>query len=761
MDAWLASHFFNPTFVAGGAALVASPIIIHLINRMRFRRVRFAAMEFLLQSQQKNRRRLLLEQLLLLLLRILIVAALLLLIARLILDPSQLSIFRGTKMHHVVLLDDSGSMQDRWGETNGFQEAVKVVKELIAEGARRPETQKFSLLQLSRPEQPFVSERDLTEAFQQEMASRLEPQVFKATYRSLDLAAGLQAVHKYLLEDKGTIRQLHVVSDFREHDWKDQRALSAAVEELTKAGVSVNLVKTIPHAHPNLAVSQLSGATQVAAAGVPLRLTIGVKNFGEAAAKDVRVVLSDDGNRVPVSVLFESVEPQTEVVHEVDLRLATAGKHRLAAALEADALLDDNTRYLAVDVSPTIPVLLIDGDPSGEQAAYIGDALAADPVSTGVAATAENVDFLRRRPLDAYRCIYLLNVPELPADTVSLLEKYVRDGGGLVWYLGDSIRPAFYSDALYRNGDGLFPAPLGPAPKELPVDITSPGADLEPGDHPIFAVLAGDENPFLKSVKVSTYFGVADGWAKDDQQRGDAVRTIARLRNKDPLMLEHTLGKGRIITCLTTGNPKWNDWPVNPSFVVVQLDLLKTVARNQRNLELRLVGEPIQLALDPSQYNDNVEISVPTADGPRVTRLQASPEQTSGSAETSPDSSTLPQGKNDLRLTALFRDTDEPGVYGVRLLDLNQIPEERLLAFNVPLQESELGLATTSDLRKRLGDNANVRIHEPGQLDWVQGQEAGSEIRRGLLWILLALLICEQLLAYRLSYHPQTATAMA
>ena len=75
MNAWLANHFFNPTFVAGGACLIAAPIIIHLINRMRYKRVRFAAMEFLLASQQRNRRRLLLEQLLLLLLRILIVAA--------------------------------------------------------------------------------------------------------------------------------------------------------------------------------------------------------------------------------------------------------------------------------------------------------------------------------------------------------------------------------------------------------------------------------------------------------------------------------------------------------------------------------------------------------------------------------------------------------------------------------------------------------------------------------------------------------------
>ncbi|MBC8113367.1 MAG: BatA domain-containing protein, partial [Candidatus Saccharimonas sp.] len=193
MTAWLANHFFNPAFVAGGAMLLASPIIIHLINRMRFRRVRFAAMEFLLASQQRNRRRLLLEQLLLLLLRLLIVAAIVLLISRLILDPSQMSIFRGARAHHVVLLDDSLSMRDRWGETSSFGEALKIVNRLVAGGAEQPNTQKFTLLRLSKPEQPVLSERDVNEDFVTELSAKFDPQAFPCTHRALDLVEGLRA----------------------------------------------------------------------------------------------------------------------------------------------------------------------------------------------------------------------------------------------------------------------------------------------------------------------------------------------------------------------------------------------------------------------------------------------------------------------------------------------------------------------------------------------------------------------------------------
>src|SRR5205085_2187589 len=125
------------------------PIIIHFINRMRFRRVKFAAMEFLLASQKRNRRRLLLEQLLLLLLRVLVVMAVVFLISRPILNAAQMAFFQGQKTHHVVLLDDSASQQEIQGEKSAFQHGIEVLTRIVGEGARQPGTQTLTLLQLS------------------------------------------------------------------------------------------------------------------------------------------------------------------------------------------------------------------------------------------------------------------------------------------------------------------------------------------------------------------------------------------------------------------------------------------------------------------------------------------------------------------------------------------------------------------------------------------------------------------------------------
>ena len=55
--------------MAGFAALLAVPLVIHLLNRRRYRTVPWAAMEFLLTAYKKRRKKLQVENLLLLLLR--------------------------------------------------------------------------------------------------------------------------------------------------------------------------------------------------------------------------------------------------------------------------------------------------------------------------------------------------------------------------------------------------------------------------------------------------------------------------------------------------------------------------------------------------------------------------------------------------------------------------------------------------------------------------------------------------------------------
>jgi hypothetical protein len=97
-------------------------------------------------------------------------------------------------------------------------------------------------------------------------------------------------------------------------------------------------------------------------------------------------------------------------------------------------------------------------------------------------------------------------------------------------------------------------------------------------------------------------------------------------------------------------------------------------------------------------------------------------------------------------------------MYMVRLFkDQSAAPQERWISYNVPLQESDLKIATTPEILARLSNDVHVQIHDPGAFQWIEGHSASQEARTLLLVLLAVALVAEQLFALRLSYHPPVA----
>ena len=136
----LAFFFGGPfTVLATAAGAVSVPIVIHLLNRKRFRVVTWAAMRFLLAAQKKNSRRLRLEQLILLAVRALIVLLLILAMASVTPWAEELwkqnlpaDAFRHTgRTHRVLVLDGSLSMGLKADGTTCFEKARARALEIV------------------------------------------------------------------------------------------------------------------------------------------------------------------------------------------------------------------------------------------------------------------------------------------------------------------------------------------------------------------------------------------------------------------------------------------------------------------------------------------------------------------------------------------------------------------------------------------------------------------------------------------------------
>src|SRR5262245_11639756 len=182
--------FLNPWAMVVGGAMVSAPILIHLINRMRFKRIRWAAMEFLLKSQKRNRRRLIIEQLILLMLRCLLVLLAGILVARFV--GQAVGRTATTNVTHILLIDNTLSMTDQAPKAqsrfpNCFDQAKARVEDLANAAVRSSSPQTFIVMTLDQPDVPLFHDK-LNEDSVAQLRKRLAD--LKPTLAHFDTNAG-------------------------------------------------------------------------------------------------------------------------------------------------------------------------------------------------------------------------------------------------------------------------------------------------------------------------------------------------------------------------------------------------------------------------------------------------------------------------------------------------------------------------------------------------------------------------------------------
>lgn len=735
MGSFLHPALLGP-FYATVIAAVSVPVLIHLINMLRHRRVEWAAMEFLLLSQKKNRTWIVLKQLLLLLLRMVAMAAIVFMVAQPLLSNRLGELFGSSTTHHIVLVDDSYSMSDRWQDTSAIDEARKAIRRLGQAAAEDVHSQTFTLMRFSqagRGRQPDLLSVPVNRT---DFPGQLDKvlQKLKATHLAVGPGPALRAVTQLLGEGEGQSRIVYLFSDFRTREWDDPTELRGLLKQLSDAGAELHLVHCVDQARPNLTIAELGLAEGVQAAGVPFFMEVAIRNHGAAPARDVPVLLEEDGRARP-AISVARVPPGQTVRERFLVHFPTAGPHQLTARLEADAVAADNARYANLDIPAEVPLLVVDGDPAATDARYVSIATApGGSVRTGLRPQIETPRFVDLKPLDDFRVVNLLNIDRLDRSAVEAVEAFVRAGGGLAFFLGDRTSSKFVNEALYRNGEGCFPCPLD-APAELLVDRLERAPDLAAEDHFIFRVFSEKRSNFAAQVVVERYFGVPAGWKPPADS---TVRVLARLRNGAPLTVERKFGEGRVVAMLTTAAPTWNNWARNPSFVVMVQDLQAYLAHRPAGALSRPVGAALELALAPAEYQPQVRFVLPGQTGP------------TGSATATPAPSGL--------LTARLDETDTAGYYQALLSRLDGSPETRHFALNVDPAEGDLATMTGERLAERLV-GVPYHLEQADRFRYALDELAGYNLGDTILYLLILLLVGEQILAWSASYHPPAARA--
>ena len=113
-----------------------------------------------------------------------------------------------------------------------------------------------------------------------------------------------------------------------------------------------------------------------------------------------------------------------------------------------------------------------------------------------------------------------------------------------------------------------------------------------------------------------------------------------------------------------------------------------------------------------------------------------------------------------VRLDGQASSTGEPGIYEARLAQLSGPFERRMFALNVDPRESDLELAALDRLTE-VTAGTGTRLLDADEFAMAARDDERFSWSQILLFVLIGLLLLEQLLAYSTSYHPSSVSSAA
>lgn len=541
--------FLVPAVLAGAAA-IAAPIAIHLLNKTQVKVVRWAAIRFLQESLQKNQRRLQIEDLILLLLRCLFIILLALAFARLVLNPEATQEELGTgPMVAVVLVDQSASM----GQSNGFQtvfdEAKTAAGKFIGNLAGGSQVALF-----------LVGDR-VNQVVPRPTANlllvRRSLEVSEPTDGGSDMVAAVRLALETLKPFAGSRKEIFVFSDNQASAWPQVEQIQALLAEAPEVKMTV-VDPSATSGADNFAITTLKAESGVPAAGRLTGFLVEVSNFGTVPVSGVRVTLAiDDGPPVDETVLG-TVEPGKSQVVRLNARFAKPGFYTLRAAIPADRMPVDNERAVAVHVIEHRNVVVVEGSAAAREKRdgfFLVNGLA--PVSPSRRADyylkIETVPpaWLQTADLSRQEILFLANVPKLDPVAAKAVEKYVREGGSLVIFPGALTNPATLNDDPVLAP--LLPAKVGARKAGGPLAWQSAKYP-----HPVTALWNDPNNGNLGSVRATSWFPLTPS---------PSAKTIVSFSDGSPAAAEADYGEGRVVLFSTAATTDGNNFPIHPNFV--------------------------------------------------------------------------------------------------------------------------------------------------------------------------------------------------
>jgi hypothetical protein len=757
----LAVGFVTWGFVAAGLAAVSIPIIIHILNRRRFKTVTWAAMEFLLRAMKKNRRRLRFEQWLLLATRCMVLLLLGMALARpLGCENPTMALMGGRSGVSVFVIDNSYSMAyevNRPGGRTHLDNAKRIAKDLVDRAARDGGV---AVIVASSPAHAIVARPSYDPQDVKSAIDRIDQ-----SYAGTDLPGALQLALQIAREnDRQPDKSLELFTDSTNSAWRNPEQ----AEAMKQLGPEV--ARAFHVAHHNLsgggepqsngAVLSVRPQDNLVTSKFPADFAALPRGYGSVADASIQWKLNEQPLATDGPIKLTS---DTREIPRTNVKFAEGGPQvvsvSLAGGSRGDRLSVDDTRWRVVDVASELNVLIVEGRQGvrpGEGSGFFLREALSPPRESGPAGVAKTDSYVAadsisviefgNKVLDNYAAVMLCDVGQIAPTQAEQLERFVRRGGTLFWFMGEQVVAQSYNDMLLPRK--LIPGALV---KQVRVGTNEKGYlfDFDPKRMPYLRAFENQENTGLETVEVFTY------WQTEVPQDG-SVQTVLRYHAAkgppatapsaapasaagkgagDAAITVHALGNGKVIFCTTSANQDWTTFPGNLSYVTVMHELLtSTVRTGDWWLNLR-VGDAVQI--------------------PPGVRLTATPTLTDPAGRAVEIRAT--SGADAGPTGALYKSDPlrRPGVYSLQV-GTRRIP----VAVNVPDDEADVRTLPDAAIKESLG-GVDVALLGPELPPDAALNDTGNDLSWAFMLAVLGLLAVECVMAMRFGHYRRAAQVPA
>ena len=410
-----------------GLPLILLPVIIHLINRMRHKPRKWAAMQFLFAATQSSTSHSKIKNWLILAMRILAVLMLLLFLSRPLVGGWMGWAFGGAPDIIMLLVDRSASMESRISGTNKSRREYAI--EMIVNAAEKFENKSQIVLIDSATRKP----QNIANA-----ASILESPDTQPSDTAADIPAMLQSTLDWLVDNQAGIAEIWIASDLQATNWlPDDSRWESLMESFNslKQKVRIRMLATTQDSPMNasISVSQLARIKSNEIGEV--RLAVDIK----------RTKINNDTEPIKQTINGVTTEIEAKVNgqatrwrHRIELDEQSGGWGKLE--LSPDGNPQDNITYYRYDDDFSMEGLVISESklsPLWQAAASTVNISARKPAKI----LAPN-EFSKSDLRDSTLVIWHAPLPQ--GDTSIALREFINEGGRLVFFpIGEATTVRF------------------------------------------------------------------------------------------------------------------------------------------------------------------------------------------------------------------------------------------------------------------------------------------------------------------------------